>query len=297
MEIAFGVDRIQPSWTRSVVCIGTFDGVHLGHQAVIEQAVRQAQVSEVPCVLVTFDRHPAAILAPERCPKAVQGLGANLKEFERLGVSTAVVLAFDEELAATSAENFFHHILLERLKATAAVVGHDFAFGHDRVGTPFWLSGRIETTVVPPFLMHGERVSSSGVRQAIERGDVQQANQWLGRNFALEGTVVSGQKLGRELGFPTLNLAQTSPTILPFDGVYAGRWGSYQAAISIGMRPAVKGTNRTIEAFLLDFAGPGLYGQSGRLEFTARLRDELPFPDLDALVVQMKRDVQTVRGL
>lgn len=296
MEVAFGADRINPQWESSVVCLGTFDGVHLGHQQVIRAAVERARQREVPCVLVTFDRHPAAVLAPDRCPPSVQGLSQNLIQFAKLGVSAAAVLTFDQALAETKASAFYEHVLKHRLWADCIVVGHDFAFGYGREGTPEWLKARIETQVVPPFLLDGLRVSSSVIRNAVANGEMDVANRLLGRPFTLEGTVVAGQKLGRTLGYPTLNLAQMVPTVLPGDGVYAGKWGDSLAAISVGMRPAVGGQHRTVEAYLLDYQGPTLYATSGRLEFFTKLRDEENFASLEALTKQIALDVESVRA-
>lgn len=299
MQIHFGTDTLHAEWPRSVVVIGTFDGVHLGHRAVIETAVEQARQAEEPCCLVTFDRHPAQILAPDRAPKAIASLASNLTMFAELGVSLALILPFDADLSRTSAESFFGQILSEKLRAATVVVGHDFAFGHRREGTPEWLRARVETTIVPPFEMNGNRVSSSAIRAAVAEGRIDDANRWLGKPFEMEGVVVGGQKLGRTLGFPTINLARSFDQILPADGVYAAtahcQFGRYDAALAIGHRPAAGGGPRSIEAYLLDYPGGSLYGRNVRLELRAFLRPEADFPSLDALKEQMDRDVSTVR--
>lgn len=298
MLVSFGLDRLHPEWQDSVVCIGTFDGVHLGHAEVISQAISLARTRELPCILVTFDRHPAATLAPERCPPAIQGLESNLREFERLGVAVSVVLAFDERLSQTTAQEFLDEILGRRLRARHVVIGYDFALGKGREGNPEWLQRHIDTTVVPAFNLDGHRVSSSTIRKAVADGSLDIANRLLGRPFAIEGTVVAGQKLGRQLGFPTVNIARASNTVLPPDGVYRGtcetRLGTFKAAASIGVRPAVGGTARTIEAFLLDYPGDEIYGSAVRLNLLERLREERSFPSLDALKDQMALDVALV---
>ncbi len=298
MLVHFGAETLDVEWNRAVVCIGTFDGVHLGHRAVIGETCRQAQAEGLPSVLVTFDRHPSATLAPENCPPAIASLEQNLARFQALGVSMAVILAFDRHLAETEAETFFKHVLVSKLRAGRMVVGHDFAFGKGRAGTPKWLSGCIDTTVVPPFELFGKRVSSREIRCQVEQGDVTSASLLLGEPFSLSAVVVGGERLGRTLGFPTLNLARASRQLVPGNGVYASRCrtrhGDFKAATSIGVRPAVHGAHRTIEAYLLDYPGDDLYGQAIELSFEQRLREERNFANLDELRRQIELDVREV---
>jgi len=299
MQVHFGVGLLRAEWRKAIACVGTFDGVHMGHQAVISEAVAQARRDELPCVLVTFDRHPAAILAPSRCPKTVAGLQENLQVFERLGASATVVLPFDAELSRMSAERFLREILIGAIKASSIVVGHDFAMGNGREGTADWLAARVPTSVVPPFEIDGVRVSSSAIRKAVSEGRMPDAARLLGRPFALSGVVVGGQKLGRQLGFPTANIARSFDQVMPADGIYAG-WlsvsqGRYKAAVSIGVRPAVGGSDRSVEAYLLDYPGDSLYGMSVKLELVLRLREERNFPTLEELVCQIERDVEETR--
>lgn len=301
MQVHFGVELLQAEWKSAVACIGTFDGVHLGHQEVIRTAVKQAQEREWPCVLVTFDRHPAHVLAPDKCPKAIGSLQSNLAGFERLDVGAAIILPFDLALSQTSATSFFEKILTSKIKAEAVVVGHDFGFGYKREGTPTWLDSRIETTVVPPFEIKGRRVSSSEIRADVAQGKIEEANQLLGRPFEVTGVVVSGQKLGRTLGFPTINIARSFEQVTPADGVYAGtvdcKFGRFRAAVSIGTRPTVKGTHRTIEAYLIDYPGESLYGFSVSLSIVKYLRREIDFLQLVDLKRQMARDVEIARTI
>jgi riboflavin kinase/FMN adenylyltransferase len=299
MQIHLGIDSLRAEWPRSVVCIGTFDGVHLGHRAVISRAVRDAAEAELPSVLVTFDRHPAAVLAPDRCPPSLATLGENLRHFRELGVSAVLVLPFDRALSRMSAQAFLDDILIGAAKADRLVVGHDFAMGHGREGTTEWLAQRIPTSVVEAFTVEGERVASSAIRRAVDAGDLETARRQLGRPYALEGVVVGGQRLGRTLGYPTANLARSENLVLPADGVYAGWFeaptGRFRAATAIGTRPAVGGGARTVESYLLDYPGDRLYGASVRVEFEVRLREERNFPSLDALVIQMGDDVERAR--
>lgn len=299
MIVHFGCDQLDAGWDGATVCIGVFDGVHRGHQEVIRTAVKVAESHEEPCVLVTFDRHPASIVAPERVPLPLASLAQNLDRFAQLGVAVTVVLPFDESTASTPAADFLEHVLKERLKARRLVVGHDFALGKDREGTGEWLSAHIETQIVPAFEHGGHRVSSSEIRRLVQSGSVERAASFLGRAFSIRGVVVSGQKLGRSLGYPTVNLACSSKQCLPVDGVYGG-WcdtseGKFAAAAAIGFRPTVGGSHRTIEAFLLDYQGKSLYGSCVELGFAFRIRDEMAFEEIEQLKSAMAEDVEEVR--
>lgn len=300
MRSCFGTDSLQPGWSGSTVGVGVFDGVHVGHQAVLRAAVADARAASRPAVLVTFDRHPARVLRPDAAPPMVATLGQNLRAFEQCGIDIALVLAFDERLAATPAKAFFDGVLLGLLRAESVVVGHDFAFGHAREGTPAWLRERIPTTVVPPFEAGGSRVSSTQIRAAVASGEVELAARMLGRPYALVGCVVPGQRLGRTLGYPTANLAPVARQVQPGEGVYAGRahtpWGSFSAAVSVGGRPTIEGVGQATEAYLLDYPGHDLYGRIVELELWERLRGQAKFESLDALREQMALDVQSTRA-
>ncbi len=299
MQVHFGLGGLRAEWPRAVACVGTFDGVHLGHRAVIGAAVKEARNRDLPCALVTFDRHPNAVLAPERLPQSLSTLDQNLEMFSALGVTIAVILPFDVELSRRTASEFLQGILIDRLRTCAVVVGHDFAMGHDREGDPRWLAERIATTIVPPFELDGHRVSSSEIRQHVREGSMETASRLLGRHFELSGVVVQGNRLGREIGYPTANIARSADQVVPADGVYAGSFacqaGRFVAAISIGVRPAVGGTDRTVEAYLLDYGGGSLYGLSCRLAVTRRIREERNFASLEDLAKQIEDDVQQVR--
>ena len=292
----FGLELLKPEWHSSIVCIGTFDGLHLGHRAVIGTAVHHGRAKELPVVVVTFDRHPAAVLAPERCPKAIGSLSQNLGWIADLGVSATIVLPFNAWLSRMSAERFLRELLIGTIRAEAVVVGHDFAMGNGREGDSTWLSQRIQTTVVPAFELNGVRTSSSQIRKAILNGDMESARTMLGRPFQIEGVVVSGQKLGRTLGYPTLNLARGIDQVMPPDGVYVGQVGNHRAAISIGMRPAVQGDHRTIEAYLLNYSGDSLYSSAVAIDFYHRLRGEENFASLDDLTRAIEKDVKACQN-
>lgn len=301
MEVHLGIDTLRAEWPKAVVCVGTFDGVHLGHEAVIQLAVQQARDAELPCVVVTFDRHPATTLDPAHAPPAIATLQENLARFAKLGVSCVLVLPFDLALSRMTATDFLDSVLVGAARADRLVVGHDFAMGHGRVGTAEWLAEHIPTEVVPALLLDGERISSRAIRKAVADGEMLAAARQLGRNYALSGVIVGGQRLGRQLGFPTANLARSTDLVLPADGVYA-TWfesaqGRFVAATAIGTRPAVQGTYRTVEAFLLDYPGASLYGLAARIEFAQRLRPEQNFASLDDLKAQMTKDVDQVRSI
>ncbi|QYK57143.1 MAG: riboflavin biosynthesis protein RibF [Fimbriimonadaceae bacterium] len=300
MIVHFGLSGLRPEWRSSVACIGVFDGVHLGHRAVVGRALSEATRREAPTVLCTFDRHPTTVLAPDRVPPSLATLDQNLAEFSRLGVSVTVVLPFDRATAATPAQDFFDTVFRDALRAEAVVVGHDFAFGKGREGDTSWLSARIETVVVPPFTLEGRRVSSTEVRAKVASGEVGEAARLLGRPFSLAGVVVGGEKLGRELGYPTLNIARADDQVVPADGVYAGRCrtvrGTFGAAVSIGERPTVGGTARAVEAHLLDYDGEPLYGTAAEVGFLARIRAQERFDGVAELQRQIKADVHAVRG-
>ena len=299
MQVHFGIELLKPEWEKAVVCIGTFDGVHVGHQQVIGAAVERAKELEIPVIVVTFDRHPAVILNPSKAPKAIASLKMNLEQLQQHGVGLTVVLPFNAWLSRMSAQEFFDSILLEKLRATCLVVGHDFAMGNGREGNTEWLEKHIETIVVPPFEIDGLRVSSSAIREYVGTGELEKANRLMGRGFEVQGFVDHGQKLGRTLGFPTANIARSFDQVMPCDGVYAAWFfvngKKFKAALAIGTRPAVGGKERTIEAFLLDYPGDSLYGQHIRVRLEKFLRPEANFDSLDSLKVQMAKDVESVR--
>jgi len=300
MIIHFGTASLNAEWKASIVCLGVFDGVHLGHRSLIEPAVQQAKEREIPSLALTFDRNPLALLRPDAAPKALCTLDQKLEWLAAIGLSACLVLPFDEALSQRTAQEFLDHVLVDELKAVKLMIGHDFAFGRGREGDASWLTGRMEAESAPPFALDGARVSSSVIRRLVAEGEVERAALKLGRPFSLRGVIVQGQKLGRTLGFPTLNLAFSSDLALPADGVYSA-WavtplGRFKAGVSIGMRPTVEGRHRTTEAFLIDYPGDSLYSAPVTLEFQSRIREELKFESLDALTKQMGQDIAECRS-
>ena len=275
------LDQVQPR-PRSVA-VGEFDGVHLGHREVIRDAD----------TVLTFEPHPLQVIRPEAAPKLLTSLERKIELLEGLGVSELVVIEFDRAFAQRSAQEFIDDVLVATLGATHVSVGENFRFGHKASGDAALLARHeaFETRVAQLVEVDQEIVSSTLIRHLIQLGDVERAARLLGAPFQLRGTVVTGDKRGHTLGYPTANLVPDEALVYPGHGVYAAYANGVPAAVSVGVRPTF-GTGRgvLVEAFLIDFDGD-LYGTELRLDFMARLRGERAFPTVDALVDQMGRDV------
>jgi riboflavin kinase / FMN adenylyltransferase len=271
------------------VAIGTFDGVHLGHRAVIK---------DMDTVL-TFDPHPLAVVAPHAQPKLIQTFPLKRDLISGLGVEDLVVIPFNRSFAEHTAEEFVEEVLVKRLNASHVSVGENFRFGKGAKGDADFLSSRpeFETRVVPLVEVAGETVSSSHIRGLVAAGDVAMASEFLGGPFLFEGEVVHGDKRGRDLGMPTANIVPDDSLAVPGHGVYAGWAHGHPAAINVGIRPTFQtGRGLLIEAYLLDFEGD-LYGENLRIAFLERLRGEKRFESVEALVEQMRRDVDQAREI
>lgn len=269
------------------VAIGTFDGVHRGHQAVIEGAD----------TVLTFDPHPLEILHPAALPKLIMPFGVKRDVIEGLGVRELVVIPFDQEFARRSAEQFIEEVLLERLGAERVSVGENFRFGAKAQGDPAMLASHadFETRVVPLVEVDGETVSSTRIRALIAAGDMEGARHCLGAPFMVEGEVVSGDQRGRELGFPTANLVPDDRLAIPGHGVYAAFANGVPAAVNVGVRPTFEtGRGVLIETYLIDHE-EDLYGTTLRVAFVSRLRGEKRFASVEDLIVQMRIDVEDAK--
>lgn len=290
------------------MCIGAFDGLHLGHQALVAETVARARALGVPAVAVTFEPLPREYFAPAEPPPRLTLARTRVEQLHALGIDLVGLLRFGAGLAAMSAEDFVRTLLVGRLGARAVRVGPGFRFGHGRAGDLALLrsmgrepgSDGFEADAIAPVLLEGERVSSTRVRAALADGDFADAARLLGRPYAIAGTVVHGRQLGRTLGYPTANLRLGGRTP-PLQGIFATRVHGVGAApmpsvSSLGTRPTLDGSELLLEAHLFDFDGD-LYGRRIAVEFVEKLRDEVKFDGLPALVAQMDRDAARARAV
>jgi len=269
------------------VAIGTFDGVHLGHQAVIDDAD----------TVLTFDPHPLSVIHPAALPKLLMPFEVKRDVIEGLGVRELVVIPFDAEFAGRSAEDFVERVLIEMLAATSVSVGENFRFGAKAKGDPQMLAARpeFETRVVPLVEVDGETVSSTRIRALVAAGDMVGARHCLGAPFMVEGTVVEGDQRGRELGFPTANIIPDDQLAYPGHGVYAAFADGVPAAVNVGVRPTFdSGRGVLIETYLID-REEDLYGRALRVAFVERLRGEKRFASVEELIAQMRIDVEDAK--
>jgi riboflavin kinase / FMN adenylyltransferase len=305
LRLWYGQDEVPPGWERSVVTIGVFDGVHRGHQRIIARATELAGGLRLPTVVITFDPHPDEIVRPGTRPPLLCSPKRRTELLANLGADAVMVLPFTLELSRMGPDEFVQSVLVDRLRAARVVVGEDFRFGHRARGDVALLRELgdkydFEAEGVP-LVADGEPISSTLVRRRLAEGAVESATRLLGRPHRVEGVVVRGARRGRDLGFPTANLETLPHTAIPGDGVYAGylqapdtRW---PAAISIGTNPTFGDGVRVVEAYALDRDDLDLYGEHVGVDFVARLRDTLKFDSVDALVEQMRHDVDRARAL
>jgi riboflavin kinase/FMN adenylyltransferase len=285
--------------------VGNFDGVHRGHLALLAELRRQAHRVGGPAVVLTFDPHPLQLLRPEQFQPVLTTVPDRAELLQSHGADHVAIVRTTPELLQLSARDFFALVLRQRLDAWVLVEGANFGFGHNREGDVHTLvelsrQAGIELPVIVPFLqLGGATVSSSRVRSALVRGQVEEAAAFLGRPYRLHGKVGVGQRRGQTLGFPTANL-QDVPTLIPGDGVYAVRvwWAgkSWPGAANIGPNPTFGEQERKVEVHLLDFQGD-LYGRELAVDFMARLRDTRPFAGKEQLIAQLRQDVENARRL
>lgn len=297
MNVWSSFDAFPTGREPTFATIGNFDGVHLGHQAILASVTRAARARSAPSLLITFDPHPLAVVAPSRGPKLLQTRRQRLETLEATGLDGVLLLPFDRELAALTGEEFFGTYLAQRLRFAAVHVGNNFRFGRARgcdvevlktIGAQMGFSVKI----VPPVVVDGELASSSAIRTAIEHGDVESARSMLGRPFAVSGEVVRGEGRGRTIGFPTANIAIDNESI-PAHGVYVTETlafaSRYPSITNVGMRPTFGGTSLSVESHLID-VDEDLYGERVEVAFLARLRDERKFAGPAELADQLARD-------
>ncbi len=305
MDPVRGLEALPPPDGPTVVTIGFFDGVHVGHRAVLGRAVQEAAARGVRSVAVTFDRHPREILTPGREPRLLTTVERKAELITATGIDMVVVLEFSETFSRWPAEDFISRVLVEGLHVVHAVVGADFTFGFKALGTPetlIALGPAYGFTAERVELLHlgDRRVSSSSIREALVAGDLDWPERALGRRFVLDGTVVRGAGRGAGLGWPTANLRTVPRLLLPGSGIYAGRasipGGERVAAINVGTNPTFGVEPLHVESYLLDFEGD-LLGQPMAIEFWARLRDELRFDTAEELSRVIAEDVSRTRAL
>jgi riboflavin kinase/FMN adenylyltransferase len=302
MRIVRGLPPVPPDPRPCAVALGVFDGVHLGHRAILGTAVARAREVGIPAVACTFDPHPMEILQPGRAPLPITTLDERLALIEACALDATVVLPFTRELAAMEPEAFVKDVLLARLTAREIVVGFNHRFGRGARGDVGLLQSLGErlgfrTHVAPPLMVEGVAVSSTEIRAALQRGDLGAATRLLGRPYTVTGPVSHGAGRGRTLGFPTANVAPTRP-VLVAPGVYACTAelpsGKERAVVNVGVRPTFGEAALAVEAYLLDFTAD-IYGQTMTLAFVSRIREERRFPSVEALASQIRADAEEAR--
>ncbi|MEN8133758.1 MAG: bifunctional riboflavin kinase/FAD synthetase [Pseudomonadota bacterium] len=304
MELIRGSYNLSPRHRGCVTTIGNFDGVHCGHQAVLQQVTSKAKELRLPSQVVIFEPLPREFFSGPKAPARLTRFREKLQVFQHCAIDRLLCLRFNQALADMLPERFIKQILVEGLGVRYLVVGDDFQFGRDRKGNYAILqaAGRefgFEVTHMPSFVIDGKRASSTLIRHALQRGDLETARRFLGRPYRISGRVVQGERLGRKLGFPTANV-RLGRQVSPVNGVFAAKvhgLNNYplNAVVNIGTRPTVNGTDKRIEVHLLDFTDE-IYGWHLHVDLLHKLRDETRFDSLEALKTQIQRDVAMARN-
>ncbi|MFM2082252.1 MAG: hypothetical protein RL380_943 [Verrucomicrobiota bacterium] len=305
MKLIHTAHALLPGSQKVCLAIGVFDGVHLGHQQIIRQTVADARAHGSLALVVTFDRHPNAIVAPDKTPPQIYSRPQKLRAIAALGADALLEIPFDQAFSQLTGEQFLRALARDLGKIHSVCVGADFVFGHRRSGNVALLKtlgAELNFTVhgLAAVALDGQTVSSTRIRDAVRAGDFDAAGQMLGRAYSLAGAVIHGDKLGSQLGFPTANL-DTAGVLLPPTGVYAAQvlagGKNQRAVLNLGVRPSVKNPapQLRLEVHLLGFSGD-LYGQELEITFAAKLRDEQKFPSLAELKTQIARDLAAARA-
>lgn len=293
-----GLDDIAQFHTDAAVTFGVFDGIHIGHQAVISTLLERAAQHQLMSALVGFYPHPLAFLAPERCPPLITPLPKRIEILQQLGIDKIVMLSFDAQIAAMSPKTFVEQVLLEKCRARHVVVGYACQFGKNRAGnaqrlTELSAGYPFDVTIVPPTEIKGAPVHSTRIREALARGDLHCSSQLLGRPYTLMGHVVHGDGRGKQIGFPTANI-DTQNQICPPNGVYAIRakleQRSLEGVLNIGVRPTFNGTTVQVETHFFDF-DETIYGKPIEIFLVEKIRSEQKFPNPEMLIQQIQRDI------
>ena len=304
MKIFRQIEDQSLSTLGSVVTMGNFDGIHSGHQALISSTVEEAKQLGYDSIVLTFEPHPLKVLAPDRAPRLILSYEDKMALFQSFGVNLVIAQSFDRQFASISADDFVRRFLVERLKVRKLWVGRDLRFGQGRKGNVDDLlrlasENGFEVGVLDPILLEGERISSSRIRQLLEEGRVDEVRPLLGRFHFVSGTVVKGHRRGRALGFPTANISSQTE-VMPPDGIYATlfhvRNKQWLSVSSIGINPTFGDGPRTVESFIFDFDGD-IYGESVKLSFVKRIREERKFTIVDDLIGQIDEDVKCAKAI
>jgi riboflavin kinase/FMN adenylyltransferase len=304
MQVVRDLDTLKQPPCRTVLTIGNFDGVHLGHREIFRRVIDRARELKGTAVVVTFEPHPLRLFAPDKTPLQLNTPEEKVRLLTASCVDILVVINFTRQLAEMSAEDFVREILVHKLGVKHLIVGYDYAFGRNRQGDTEFLAAKAKEygftlEVLEPIRAEQQAHSSTAIRQVLQEGRVADAVSILGRNFTLDGEVVHGDGRGRKLGFPTANLS-TEKEILPCDGVYAVKvkWcdSYYDGVINIGHRPTFTNGETTLEIHLLNFKGD-LYGERLRIYFVERLRGEQKFASVEALQEAVLKDIARAREL
>ena len=271
--------------------IGNFDGIHIGHQALIEKLIAESKKRKLTPAVMTFEPHPKEFFTPENAPARLTTLREKLEFFLSYGIEKVFVCAFNQNFSNISSEAFMHQILREQLKAELLIVGDDFRFGAERkAGIEDLRKNAFELFEIPEIDVNGKRVSSTRIREGLKEGRIEEVNQFLGRPYTISGKVVEGDKRGRQMGFPTANIhmKHLRPALT---GVYAVKLGNRNGVANLGVRPTVSGTPKLLlEVHLLNF-NEDIYGQHVQVTFLEKIRDEMKFENINALIEQIKKDV------
>jgi riboflavin kinase/FMN adenylyltransferase len=306
MQLIYEIENYKPASRRLYLALGNFDGVHRGHQSLIQQAVDCPKESDGISAAFIFEPHPAQLLTPDHMPLLLSTPQRKAWLLENMGLDLLIYNRFTRDIASLSPEQFVRHFLMEQLRVKEVFVGFNFSFGFKGQGTPETLKQLGEqynfaVHIIEPVTVEGELVSSSSIRQALEEGKITRAARMLGYDPILDGIVVEGERRGRQLGFPTANVGIEKIYNIPAKGVYAARaevnGNKYNAVVNIGSKPTFhEAYPISVEAYLFDFAGD-IYGQPISLSFVERIRDEKRFDSLEALVAQIKKDAETALAI
>lgn len=285
----------------TVVTIGNFDGIHKGHIKLIKEAVKEARENNFKSVVFTFENHPRRYFRDDSLKNIITN-EEKIEIFKKLGIDIVLMIPFNEYMTKISANDFVEKILYEKLKCKTVIVGHDFAFARNKEGNASVLKFlgekfNINTKIIDPIKIHGKRISSTHIRNLITNGNVSEIKYFLGRNYSLNGKVIHARKLGRTIGFPTANLKVEDKLIIPKDGIYAVKvyidTKVYYGATNIGFNPTVNGKKLSIETNIINF-NKDIYGETIKVEFLERIRDEKKFNSLDELKYQLNKDINFV---